>query len=91
MFFFVGLAYALLAQLPLVNGLYTSLFPVLVYALFGTTKHLSVGTFAVVSLMVGEAISNVSHHLLMQQSTVSVFICLARSDFCKLGRDISEQ
>ena len=60
-----GMAYALLAQLAPVNGLYTSFFPVLVYALFGTTKHLSVGTFAIIALMVAEAISKVCIHTMM--------------------------
>lgn len=47
-----GMAYAMLAGLPPVIGLYGSTLPIFVYALFGSSRHLAVGPVAVVSLLV---------------------------------------
>jgi len=44
----------MLASLPPVHGLYTSLVPTVVYAIFGTSKHMSTGTFAITSLLLGQ-------------------------------------
>ncbi|KAH9504995.1 hypothetical protein Btru_061361 [Bulinus truncatus] len=51
-----GMAYGLLSTLKPVYGLYVSFFPVILYFFLGTSKHISLGTFAVISLMVGSAV-----------------------------------
>jgi SulP family sulfate permease len=51
-----GMAYALIAGLPPIYGLYASLVPLVVYALFGTSRQLAVGPVAMVSLLVAAAV-----------------------------------
>lgn len=53
-----SLAYAMLAGLPPQVGLYASIAPLVAYAAFGTSRTLSVGPVAVVSLMTAAAIGD---------------------------------
>lgn len=55
-----SLAYALLAGLPPVVGLYASILPLLAYALFGTSRTLAVGPVAVISLLTAAAAGSVA-------------------------------
>jgi len=56
-FYLQAMGYALLAGLPPVYGLYSSIFPGWLYYIFGTSRHLSVGTMALTSLMVGGVVN----------------------------------
>lgn len=55
-----GLAYGLLAGVAPIVGLYMAFFPVLIYFIFGTSRHISMGTFAVVSLMTAKIVGTYS-------------------------------
>lgn len=52
-----AMAYALLAGLPPEVGLYAATIPVVVYALFGTSRQLAVGPVAIVSLLTASALA----------------------------------
>lgn len=55
-----SLAYALLAGLPPEAGLYASIVPIILYAIFGTSRALAVGPVAVVSLLTAAAVGQVA-------------------------------
>lgn len=52
-----GMAYAMLAGLPPVIGLYAATFPLLAYALLGSSRQLAVGPVAMISLLVAAAVT----------------------------------
>ena len=53
-----ALAYAMLAGLPPEMGLYASMLPLVLYAVFGTSASLAVGPVAVAALMTASALSS---------------------------------
>ena len=55
-----SLAYAMLAGLPPQMGLYASILPITLYAVFGTSRSLAVGPVAVVSLLTAASISRIA-------------------------------
>jgi SulP family sulfate permease len=55
-----GMAYALIAGLPPIYGLYASLTPQIVYAFLGTSRQLAVGPVAMDSLLVAAGLSALS-------------------------------
>lgn len=52
-----GMAYAVIAGMPPIYGLYAGVIPLLIYPLLGTSKHLSVGPVAIDMLIVAAGVS----------------------------------
>jgi len=71
-----SLAYALLAGVPAEMGLYASILPLIAYALLGTSRTLSVGPVAVVSLMTATAIGKVAETGSADYVTVAIAMAL---------------
>ncbi|MGP4073090.1 SulP family inorganic anion transporter [Piscibacillus sp. B03] len=55
-----GMAYAMLAGLPPVIGLYASTIPLIIYAFLGSSRQLAVGPVAMVSLLVYSGVSQLA-------------------------------
>lgn len=71
-----GMAYGLLAGLPPIYGLYASLFSLVLYAIFGTSRQLSVGPAAIVSMLVAAGIYNLGADLSTSE-VISIAISIA--------------
>lgn len=55
-----AMAYAMLAELPPIVGLYASVVPLVLYGLFGSSRELAVGPVAMVSLLVASGVGAVA-------------------------------
>ncbi|XP_072382690.1 prestin-like isoform X3 [Diabrotica undecimpunctata] len=53
-----GMGFAMLGNVPPVIGIYMGIFPVLIYFVLGTSRHVNQGTFAVTCLMTGKVVSH---------------------------------
>lgn len=63
MFIPQAMAYAVLAGLPPIYGLYGGLLPLFLYAILGSSRHLSVGPVAVSAILIAEGISKIAEPL----------------------------
>ena len=70
-----GIAYALIAGLPPIYGLYCALVPQLVYAVFGSSRQVAIGPVAMDSLIVATGVSTLA--LTGSDSYISIAILLA--------------
>ena len=71
-----SMAYALLAGLPPIVGLYTGILPVLVYGLLGSTRILTLGPTAITSVMILTSISGLAEPGSEQFYTLSLTLAL---------------
>jgi SulP family sulfate permease len=55
-----GMAYAMIAGLPPIYGLYASLIPPVLYTMFGTSRQLSVAPVAMISLLIVSGIGSMA-------------------------------
>ena len=71
-----AIAYAYLAGLPPQAGLYACLLPMLIYGVFGSSKHLVVGPVAVAALLVASAIAQHAPRYGDAHLMISSILCL---------------
>jgi len=70
-----GIAYALIAGLPPIYGLYCALVPQLMYVIFGSSRQVAIGPVAMDSLIVATGVSTLA--LAGSDSYISIAILLA--------------
>ncbi|WP_442267521.1 SulP family inorganic anion transporter [Tenacibaculum sp. ZS6-P6] len=70
-----GIAYALIAGLPPIYGLYSALIPQVIYAIFGSSRQVAIGPVATDSLIVAASISTIA--LMGSESYIAIAIFLA--------------
>ncbi|KAK4878231.1 hypothetical protein RN001_010737 [Aquatica leii] len=68
-----GMAYAILAHLDPIVGIYMGFFPVFIYAIFGTSRHVSIGLFLLFMYLFGLGVVST----LLSDTMVNAFTCAA--------------
>ena len=80
-----GMAYAELAGLPAVNGLYASFVPLLAYALLGSSRQLALGPTATVAVLTATVIAPLSNGSASQALALGGTLALLVGGICVLG------
>lgn len=76
-----SLAYAMLAGLPAITGLYASILPSILYSLFGTSRSLAVGPVALTSVMTASAVMPFAVSGTEQYATVAILLAFLSGVF----------
>ena len=76
-----SLAYAMLAGLPAITGLYASILPSILYSLFGTSRTLAVGPVALTSVMTASAVLPFAVSGSEQYATVAILLAFMSGVF----------
>jgi len=71
-----GMAYAMLAGLPPIYGLYASTIPLIFYAIFGTSRQLAVGPVAMVALLIATGVSQLAEPGTNQFISLAILLAL---------------
>lgn len=71
-----GMAYAMIAGLPPVFGLYAALIPQIIYAIMGTSRQLAVGPVAMDSLLVASGLGALAISGIDEYITMAIFLAL---------------
>ena len=71
-----GMAYAMIAGLPPVFGLYAALVPQVIYGILGTSRQLSVGPVAMDSLLVASGLGALSLSGIEEYLSMAIFLAL---------------
>ena len=71
-----GMAYAMIAGLPPVYGLYAAIFPQIIYVMMGTSRQLAVGPVAMDSLLVATALNTMTIVDAEHYISLAIFLAL---------------
>jgi high affinity sulfate transporter 1 len=87
----VGIAYSALVGMPPVAGIYASVFPLLAYAVFGTSRQLVVGPDAATCIMLAASLAGLAggdqerHQALAPALTLATGLIYLLAGACRLG------
>lgn len=72
-----AMSYAMLAGLPPIVGLYASILPLFIYAIFGSSRQLAVGPAAMVAILINSAIGSLSPSSIQEYVFLTVLLAMS--------------